>query len=196
MKLTDLLHDKIFTVSNFLSLLRILMAPVLIYFLHREYVTGDIMFRYYELAAVIVIIGSDFFDGFLARLTKQVSRLGQFLDPLADKIISLFVGAFFCAYKGFPLCLYLGAVFRELAVVFAALFLFSKRGVQVKPNIFGKLFVASLAFAAVVFAMELETSICGISIKQLSVAMIVTFYVMGVALYIKTYTRDWFEKSS
>ncbi len=196
MKPSELLEDTIFTVSNFLSLFRILTVPVIVYHLYLEQATGDTVYRYYELAGVIVIIVSVFFDGFLARLTNQESRLGRFLDPLADKITSLIVGGFYCYYKGFPLWLYLAAVFRELAIVMAAIFLFLKRDVQVRPNIFGKLFAASMGFAAVVYTLELETVLYGITIKELSIAMIVVFYVMGLALYIKTCTRDWFEKSS
>ncbi len=44
--------------------------------------------HYMASAVIFAIAGfSDFFDGFLARVTGQVSDLGAFLDPVADKLI-------------------------------------------------------------------------------------------------------------
>ncbi len=71
------------TPPNLLSLLRIALLPLLIYLL-----TDPGPF-YGILAAITFFIASltDFFDGYLARRHGQISTLGKFLDPLADKLL-------------------------------------------------------------------------------------------------------------
>jgi len=70
-------------VPNALTLLRISLIPilVLVFYLpvHWSYMGAAIVFT---MAAI-----TDWFDGYLARKLKQVSALGEFLDPVADKLI-------------------------------------------------------------------------------------------------------------
>lgn len=71
--------SRIFTVPNILSSLRLLLVPVFLVFV----IMGD------DLLALAVLIFSsltDFLDGVLARWLNQVSRLGQLLDPAADRL--------------------------------------------------------------------------------------------------------------
>jgi len=68
---------------NQLTLLRIVMIPVLI---GSFYLEGKL---YHWVAAGLFLVASvtDFFDGYLARAWKAQSRFGQFLDPVADKLL-------------------------------------------------------------------------------------------------------------
>lgn len=68
------------TLPNLISLLRIALIPLLVFFLLRNF---------FGLAAglFLLLALSDAVDGFLARYLKQTSELGKFLDPLADKIL-------------------------------------------------------------------------------------------------------------
>ncbi|MBA15796.1 MAG: CDP-diacylglycerol--glycerol-3-phosphate 3-phosphatidyltransferase [Sphingomonas sp.] len=72
------------TLPNLLTLSRIFTVPLLIFFLWwPEWRLGyAIAFGVYALIAV-----TDFLDGYLARAQGLVSRLGAFLDPIADKIM-------------------------------------------------------------------------------------------------------------
>lgn len=45
--------------------------------------------RYISIFIFLVMAGSDVFDGFLARNRGQVTRLGSFLDPMADKLLMM-----------------------------------------------------------------------------------------------------------
>ena len=71
------------TLPNILTLSRILAVPILVYLLWKP--------SWYDYAITFVlycIVGiTDYFDGYLARAQKTVSRLGIFLDPIADKIM-------------------------------------------------------------------------------------------------------------
>ncbi len=72
------------TLPNILTLSRILALPLLAFFLWwPEWQLGyAIGFVLYGLIAI-----TDFFDGYLARAQGTVSKLGIFLDPIADKIM-------------------------------------------------------------------------------------------------------------
>jgi CDP-diacylglycerol--glycerol-3-phosphate 3-phosphatidyltransferase len=71
------------TLPNLLTLSRILAVPILVFLLWKpapwDYL---ITFVLYCLVGI-----TDYFDGYLARAQGQISRLGQFLDPIADKIM-------------------------------------------------------------------------------------------------------------
>lgn len=71
------------TVPNLLTLSRILAVPILVFLLWRP--TPVDYAITYVLYCVVGI--TDYFDGYLARAQGQISRLGQFLDPIADKIM-------------------------------------------------------------------------------------------------------------
>jgi len=67
-------------IPNILSLLRIVLTPVLVIFLMEG--------SYSKALVVFVISGlSDGLDGFLARTLKQQTKLGAYLDPIADKAL-------------------------------------------------------------------------------------------------------------
>ena len=65
---------------NFLSLLRIILVPVIIIFLIQE--------EYTDALITFTIAGlTDIFDGLLARALNCQTKLGAFIDPMADKLL-------------------------------------------------------------------------------------------------------------
>ena len=71
------------TLPNLLTLSRILAVPILVFLLWRPTpIDYAITFVLYCIVGI-----TDYFDGYLARAQAKISRLGQFLDPIADKIM-------------------------------------------------------------------------------------------------------------
>lgn len=71
------------TLPNLLTLSRIFAVPILVFLLWRP-APLDYAFTF----VLYCIVGvTDYFDGYVARAQGQISRLGQFLDPIADKIM-------------------------------------------------------------------------------------------------------------
>jgi len=71
------------SLPNLLTLSRIFAVPILVFLLWRPTpVDYAITFVLYCLVGI-----TDYFDGYLARAQGQISKLGQFLDPIADKIM-------------------------------------------------------------------------------------------------------------
>jgi len=89
MKIKELFTGRVWTLSNLLSVSRILLVPVMWLLFSLERSTGQERYTLHLVVLLIVIFLTDFLDGFLARALDQVSRLGQFIDPLADKIATL-----------------------------------------------------------------------------------------------------------
>ena len=71
------------TLSNKLTLSRIVIVPVFILFMTINTLWAHIL----ALVVFVYAALTDLYDGYLARRYGQVTRLGQFLDPLADKMI-------------------------------------------------------------------------------------------------------------
>ena len=74
--------DRILTVPNLLSFLRLALVPVFLVLL----VEGE---DFVALAVLALSGFTDFLDGYLARRLNQVSKLGQLLDPAADRLYIL-----------------------------------------------------------------------------------------------------------
>ena len=73
------------TLINFLTFSRIIIAMIIFALLAIK--------NYYLIALILFFIASltDYFDGFLARKFSASSQIGEILDPLADKILIIFL---------------------------------------------------------------------------------------------------------
>src|SRR6187200_3180136 len=71
------------SVPNLLTLSRIFAVPLLVFLLWKP-----APYDYGITFVLYCVVGiTDYFDGYLARAQGRISRLGQFLDPSADKIM-------------------------------------------------------------------------------------------------------------
>jgi cardiolipin synthase (CMP-forming) len=71
------------TLPNLLTLSRIFAVPLLVFLLWRP-----APLDYAVTFVLYCVVGiTDYFDGYVARAQGRISRLGQFLDPIADKIM-------------------------------------------------------------------------------------------------------------
>ena len=78
----------VLTIPNLITLSRIILIPLIIglYYVPYEYLSD----QQKNLSATLVFIlaaATDWLDGYLARRLNQMSAFGEFLDPVADKLI-------------------------------------------------------------------------------------------------------------
>ena len=71
------------TIPNILSMFRILLIPVVV----AAFYFDTLYSRWIALFVFLFACFTDFLDGYLARSWSQTSRLGQALDPIADKLL-------------------------------------------------------------------------------------------------------------
>ena len=97
-----------------ITLVRIFLIPV---FMVCMYFSTEIdALRYISLAVFAIASLTDLIDGHIARKYHQVTNLGKFLDPLADKVLVLSAMALFCEWDIFPAWAIMIVITREFAV--------------------------------------------------------------------------------
>jgi cardiolipin synthase len=121
------------TIPNLITGLRIILVPIfVIYLIHERFLCALVVFL---LAGL-----SDGVDGLIARMFNQKSKLGSFLDPLADKI--LLVATFVVlAVKGLiPSWLTVIVISRDTLILLGVLILFlNGANFKISPSILSKM---------------------------------------------------------
>jgi cardiolipin synthase len=196
MEIKELFKDKVFTFSNLLTSLRIIMVPFIGYMLFLETKFGLKMYRYYALIFLCVIILTDFLDGFIARVFNQYSRLGQFLDPIADKIATNSVGFLLYYYRELPLWVILVCFLRDIYGFLGATLLYRHRNIQAHPNLPGKIVVVLMGVAGIIYILDPQLYFFEIKIHTWSIGAIFFFILYSAALYWKKYSKVYFEQAS
>lgn len=140
-------------VPNLLTVLRICLAPFLV---------AAILENRFRLSFALFIAAglSDALDGVLARVLKQRTALGQYLDPIADKLLlsTLFL---VLLYKGLmPRTVTVLVFGRDVGILLVAAVLYSVVGRrEFGPSIFGKAnTVAQVAAVAFVLLLRLTSA--------------------------------------
>ena len=103
------------TTASKITLLRVFMIPL---YLVTMYLSGGNSNVWMCISLAIFIIASlaDFIDGYIARHYNQTSDFGKFLDPLADKLLTLAAMCMFCQWGTFPAWALMIILTREFAV--------------------------------------------------------------------------------
>jgi cardiolipin synthase len=120
------------TIPNLITMLRILLTPLFIIFL--------IQGNYHKALFVFLLAGvSDLADGLIARTWHQKSRLGSYLDPLADKVLMAASFVTLSIYREIPSWLTVVVISRDLALGFGVLiFRLADIPLEVRPSLAGK----------------------------------------------------------
>lgn len=103
------------TTASKITLVRVFIIPVMILTM---YLSKGQPGTWMWVSLGIFILGSitDYIDGQIARKCNQVSDFGKFLDPLADKLITIAVMTMFCEWGSFPAWALMIVLTREFAV--------------------------------------------------------------------------------
>ena len=103
------------TTASKITLLRVFMIPI---YLVTMYLSGgnSNVWMWISLAIFIIASLTDFIDGYIARHYNQTSDFGKFLDPLADKLLTLAAMCMFCQWGTFPAWALMIILPREFAV--------------------------------------------------------------------------------
>ena len=103
------------TTASKITLARVAMIPA---FMATMYLSRGAagMWMYLSLAIFIVASLTDFVDGYIARHYNQTTDFGKFLDPLADKLLTIAAMAMFCEWGVFPAWALMVILTREFAV--------------------------------------------------------------------------------
>lgn len=130
------------SLPNILSLSRIFCVPIIVFCIIRFNEYNNC--RYIAIFTMLVAGLSDFLDGYLARKRNEITKLGAYLDSIADKL--LLTSAFillacdnFWPEPRIPNWLSILVVAKQGIVTIGVLFITFYTGTTLKPSILGKI---------------------------------------------------------
>ena len=103
------------TTASKITLVRVAMIPAYMVAMYLSHGQAG-MWMYISLGIFIIASLTDFVDGYIARHYNQTTDFGKFLDPLADKLLTIAAMAMFCEWKVFPAWALMIVLTREFAV--------------------------------------------------------------------------------
>ncbi len=111
---SSLARGRVLTAANLISFARLMGVPLFLYLFLVAASPGAL-----AAAVVVLTVGgtSDWIDGYVARRFGQVSRLGELLDPLADRLYILATVVAFTARGVLPVAFTAALLLREAVLV-------------------------------------------------------------------------------
>jgi len=170
-------------IANTITLVRISMIPIFL---------GTLLIKIpysNHIAAAIFILaaGTDGLDGYLARARKEVTNLGKFLDPLADKLLITSAFIYLVELNRVAAWIAILIVAREFAVTGLRTIAIGK-GIVIAASNWGKLktIMQVIAVVGLLLLYELPLNIIGIPLVQITLFLAVVITILsGVDYFIK-----------
>ena len=163
--------DKIFNVSNSLSFLRLfLVIPAWIAFNNFDQTS-----RYIVAGIGIFAAITDILDGYLARKLNQITEFGKIIDPLADKVLVVFVVLNLFLIGDIPDYYFYLIVVRDLLILIGGLIVSKKLGKVLPSDYIGKATVLAISFTLLMILLNVN--------KQ-NPAYLILFYLSILLIFI------------
>lgn len=147
-------RNNIFNASNSLSFIRLLLV-IPAWFAFNNF---DNNLARYSVAAIGVIATiTDILDGYLARKLNQVTEFGKVIDPLADKVLIVFVVLNLFLIGEIPDYYFYMIVARDALILIGGLIVTKKIGKVLPSDFLGKATVLSIAFVLLMILLNVDS---------------------------------------
>ena len=174
------------TTASKITLVRVFMIPVLMVAMYLS--KGDLgMWMYISLLLFILASLTDYIDGQIARKCNQVSDFGKFLDPLADKLLTIAVMTMFCEWGRFPAWALMIVLTREFAVTGLRLVAVGK-GTVIAAGWSGKVKTASTMVGLCILMVFPQSAFL---IGLVTAVIILTTVYSGVEYFVQNWKCLW-----
>ena len=174
------------TTASKITLLRVAMIPAFMVLMYLSGGTAGV-WMYSALAVFIIASITDFIDGEIARKCNQITDFGKFLDPLADKLLTIAAMCMFCEWGKFPAWALMLVLTREFAVTGLRL-IAGPKGNEIAAGWSGKVKTASTMVGLCVWMAFPENAM--ISMLVIGVIVITTLY-SGIEYFIQNWKCLW-----
>ena len=174
------------TSASKITIARVVMIP---FYMAAMYMTGGEAGVWMWIALGIFIVASltDFVDGYIARTYNQTTDFGKFLDPLADKLLTISAMCVFCQWGSFPAWALMIVLTREFAVTGLRLVAVQKGNV-IAAGWSGKVKTASTMVGLCV--MMAIPGVDWLNWMVIAVIVVTTVY-SGVEYFVKNWKCLW-----
>jgi CDP-diacylglycerol--glycerol-3-phosphate 3-phosphatidyltransferase len=148
-------ENKIFNSSNSLSFFRLLLfIPAWIAFNNFDHNIA----RYSVAAIGILATITDILDGYLARKLNQITEFGKVIDPLADKVLIVFVVLNLFLIGEIPDYYFYMIVARDLLILTGGLIVSKKLGKVLPSDYIGKATVLAISFTLLMILLNVDSA--------------------------------------
>ena len=174
------------TTASIITLVRVFFIPV---YMLMMYMSDGLPGPWMWAAFTLFVLASltDFLDGYIARKYHQVSDFGKFLDPLADKLLTIAAMVMFCEWGRIPAWALMIVLTREFAVTGLRLVSVGK-GTVIAAGWSGKIKTASTMIGlCVLMVFPLVSWLCW---TVTGIIVITTVY-SGVEYFIQNWKCLW-----
>ena len=186
------------TLANKITFLRILLIPVFIVF-----TIPDVTWARFVAASIFVLAcATDPLDGYFARSRKEVSTLGTFLDPLADKLLTMSAFIVLVKYQLVGAWMVTIIIGREVAITGLRAIVSQEMGDVLSASRWGKIktLAQMIGGSILLFMMPTgdvsrEVSLVLPPVANIIMAIILATTVWSGWLYIRQY-KDYFIKGA
>ena len=174
------------TTATKITLLRVAMIPA---YLVCMYLSGGVACGWMFAGLAIFILASitDYIDGQIARRCNQVSDFGKFLDPLADKLLTIAAMTMFCQWGKFPAWALMIVLTREFAVSGLRM-VAGPKGKVIAAGKSGKFKTASTMIGLCVMMAFPQIAVIGTVVMWM---IVITTVYSGVEYFIQNWNCLW-----
>jgi cardiolipin synthase (CMP-forming) len=176
------------TASNYLSLLRLLLA-IPFWIMLDDFPSN----RYMLLSLTLFASLTDIMDGYLARKMDQITEFGKIIDPLADKIcIGVIITKLFLINQ-LPAYYFFMIIGRDILIFLGGILLTKRLGKVLPSNMLGKITVLVIGIVIILIFLQVDRqskyyiSILGISLFLIIVSF--AGYVIRAVEFLKAKTK-------
>jgi cardiolipin synthase len=175
--------NRILTWPNAITISRLLLIPPVVVLLSGDGTEG------WGIALLVVVMSTDWLDGFVARKTQSVSELGRLLDPLSDRLVIGAALVTFVVQDAFPLWAAALIIVRDVVLLLVGMFALSLRRHTIEVRWLGKVATFDLMVGVPLIAW----GGFGLRLAAATLAVGWTCFAIGAVLYYVTagqYLRD------
>ena len=168
-------------IPNMLTILRILLIPVYLYFFYSSF-QKNILFA----GLIFILAGiSDVLDGYIARKYDMSTKLGIVLDPIADKLMTFTILISFTTKGIIPSWILIALGVKEIMMILGGAILYLFKGKQVMPsNKYGK--IATLSFYAATLSIVFKfPELISTVLFSLTVALNIIAFINYLIIFMK-----------
>jgi len=180
--------DRIVTVPNLISLIRLLMIPAFVWLLAHE---GTEVWGFVLLG---LVLATDWVDGYIARRTGQVSEFGKVLDPVSDRVAIAAALITFVVVDALPLWAAALVIARDIFVLLVGAIALLARRIRIDVRWMGKVATFDLMWAIPAIAwggLNLPLSHAALACGWSLYAVGVTLYYWTAGLYLRDLVEAW-----
>ena len=133
--------DHIMTLANAISISRIFLAIPLV-LLFEDISKGDSGKLLWAFVLIIIIVLTDFLDGYIARKAEEITNFGKLIDPVADKVCMMVVMIYLIiSYKLPFLLFFITLAIRDIFLIIIGVYLMFSQEEVFQSNSSGKWFM-------------------------------------------------------